>query len=51
MTGYVQKLQGNLHCEFFAWCKQEGIKELKYCLSDSHISPSSCKVIFNTKTM
>lgn len=45
MTDYVKKLQGN-HRELFAECKQEGIKELRYCLSDSHISLTSCKVSY-----
>ena len=38
--------KGVHHCEFFAGCKQKGIKALRYCLSNSHISPSSCKVFY-----
>lgn len=46
MIDHVQKLQGHHHREFFAGCKQKGIKELRYHLFDSHISSRSCKVLY-----
>lgn len=51
MIDHVKKLQGQHHWEFLlAGCKQKGIKNLRYHLFDSHISPRSCKELYLTQS-